>query len=135
MNRVSSVMVEIDGRNVTWNDECRRVAIGVTYEDVNLIAWAWNWVNPGRCPNFIEICIEMSILHVLSPNNTVTEEFINNLTQEEILRLINAGEKEKVLQYLGGVIVDGAASARWAISSNGMPLEPEFALGFIVAAA
>ena len=106
MNRVSSVMVEIDGRNVTWKDECRMVAIGVTYEDISVIAWAWNWVNPSRCPNFIEICVEMSILHVLSPNATVTEQFINNLNQSEILRLINAGEKENVLQYLGGVSYD-----------------------------
>ena len=106
MNRVSSVKVEIDGRNVTWKDECRMVAIGVTYEDISVIAWAWNWVNPSRCPNFIEICVEMSILHVLSPNATVTEEFIHNLNQSEILRLINAGEKENVLQYLGGVDYD-----------------------------
>ena len=48
----------------------------------------------------------MSILHVLSPNTTVTEDFINNLNQSEILRLINAGEKENVLQYLGGVGYD-----------------------------
>ena len=106
MKRVGSVKVEIDGRNVTWQDECKRVAIGVTYEDVSWLAWSFSKVF-GGCPNFIEICIEMSILNILSPNSTVTDEFINNLNQSEILRLVNSHhDRESVLQYLGDVEYD-----------------------------
>ena len=111
MKRVSNVMVDIDGRNVTWKDECRMVAIGVKYEDVSWVAWSFSKVfGPGRCPNFIEICIEMSILNILSPNATVTDQFIESLTESEILRLVNSRQEQEgdqgVLQYLGGVTYD-----------------------------
>ena len=87
MKRVSNVMVDIDGRNVTWKDECRMVAIGVKYEDVSWVAWGMKqFFGPARCPNFIEICIEMSILNILSPNATVTDGFIESLTDSEILK-------------------------------------------------
>ena len=104
-------MVDIDGRNVTWKDECRMVAIGVKYEDVSWVAWGMKqFFGPARCPNFIEICIEMSILNILSPNATVTDGFIESLTDSEILRLVNAGQEQEeeqgVLQYLGGVTYD-----------------------------
>ena len=102
------VRVDIDGRNVTWADQCKRVAIGVAYEDVSWLYWGFSKVF-GGCPNFIEICIEMSILNILSPNATVTDEFINNLNQSEILRLVNNQkdtDRDKVLQYLGGVMYD-----------------------------
>ena len=106
VKRVGSVQMEIDGHNVTWQDECKRVAIGITYEDISWIAWGMNKLF-GGCTTFIDACMEMSILNILSPNSTMTDEFINNLTQSEILRRVNDhSERESVLQYLGYVVYD-----------------------------
>ena len=102
MKRVHNVQVEIDGRQVSWQDQCKQIAIGVKYEDVSWLYWGISKIL-GGCPNFIEICIEMSFLNILSPNETVTDEFINSLNQSEILRRINDADQDKVLQYLGGV--------------------------------
>ena len=103
MKRVHGVTMEMDGRDVSWQDQCKQVAIPTTLEDVSWLYWGVGKLL-GGCPNFIEICIEVSILNILSPKAAVTDEFINGLNQSEILRLINAdSDKEKVTQYLGGV--------------------------------
>eukprot|EP00090_Calanus_glacialis_P001448 TRINITY_DN11036_c0_g1_i1.p1 TRINITY_DN11036_c0_g1~~TRINITY_DN11036_c0_g1_i1.p1 ORF type:complete len:930 (-),score=108.05 TRINITY_DN11036_c0_g1_i1:221-3010(-) len=92
--------------NVTWEDMCKKIAIPVTIEEVSWVAWGFNVVF-GGCPHFLEICLELSILKILSPAEEVTDEFISNLNQSEILRLINESDKkEDVLQYLGGVTYD-----------------------------
>lgn len=92
--------------NVTWEDMCKKIAIPVTIEEVSWVAWGFNVVF-GGCPHFLEICLELSILKILSPAEEVTDEFISNLNQSEILRLINESDKkEDVLQYLGGVTFD-----------------------------
>ena len=85
---------------------CKKVAIPVTIEDVSWAAWGFNVLFYG-CPYYLEICLELSILNILSPNETVTDDFISSLNQSEILRLINqSNKKEEVLQYLGGVKYD-----------------------------
>lgn len=92
--------------NVTWEDMCKKVAIPVTIEEVSWAAWGFNVIF-GGCPHYLEICLELSILNILSPMEKVTDEFVNNLNQSEILRLINESDKkEDVLQYLGGVTYD-----------------------------
>eukprot|EP00092_Neocalanus_flemingeri_P016672 GFUD01018035.1.p1 GENE.GFUD01018035.1~~GFUD01018035.1.p1 ORF type:complete len:937 (+),score=124.95 GFUD01018035.1:339-3149(+) len=92
--------------NVTWEEMCKKVAIPVTIEEVSWVAWGFNVVF-GGCPHYIEICLELSILNILSPHEKVTDDFMENLNQSEILRLINQSDKrENILQYLGGVKYD-----------------------------
>ena len=59
------------------------------------------------CRHPIEICLELSILNILSPNSSITEKFVDSLDQETILEVLNShDDREEVLQYLGGVEQD-----------------------------